>query len=169
MHKLRKLHGNEFRSLKSCNCIAFEKSKVMYFRLGHLLESSCRIGDVTSSHGNSMYLSVGPNRTLMRAIRFSKLFTWRPLNSGRRETTCQSWWLYASRRHFLQTRATLLSSRWWRNENTYSRHLSGRLSTVQDWKYKQYKKLTFKKSWILLLILFFIIFFFTKIVNTKDS
>lgn len=51
-------------SLKSCSCMAVEKSSSMWVRLGHLLLSSCSTVWVMSSMGSSMYRSDGPNRML---------------------------------------------------------------------------------------------------------
>lgn len=62
MQSIFKLQGKTFKSLKSCNCIAVEKSKVKYFKLGHLLANSCNTSAVINSIGNSMYCNEDENR-----------------------------------------------------------------------------------------------------------
>lgn len=56
--------GNACISEKSCNCIAVEKSKSIWVKLGHLFASSWRTVWVINSIGNSMYLNDDPKRTL---------------------------------------------------------------------------------------------------------
>lgn len=137
MHRFFKLHGNAFKSLKSCNCMALEKSSVINFKFGHLLASSWRTGGVTRSHGSSRYLSVDPNLTLISATRPSVLLMCSPEYSGRSETTCHKWLSYANILHFLLTLATQPSSLCFKKEKIFKRSLSGTLVIFRLWKKEQ--------------------------------
>lgn len=62
------LVGNAWSSLKSCSCMAVEKSRSMCVRFGHLLANSCSTVCVMSSMGSSMYRNEAPNLTLYARI-----------------------------------------------------------------------------------------------------
>jgi len=57
MVRLRRLHGKEFMSLKSCSCIAFEKSRVRYFRFWHLPTQTLRLKGMSDERQNRPILS----------------------------------------------------------------------------------------------------------------
>ena len=60
MQSVSSLVGNDDKSLKSCNCIAVEKSSRRYVKLIHLFDNSCKTVCVISSMGSSIYCSVEP-------------------------------------------------------------------------------------------------------------
>ncbi len=122
-----KLHGKLFKSLKSWSCIAAAKSIVIYFRLVHLLASSCRILDVINSMGSSMYSSVGLKRWPSRQVKYSKFLTWMAsLNSGLSLIVFHSFGFWARLRQLRQTSAQVFFSWWLRNEKMQSMSFSGR-------------------------------------------
>ncbi|CAF4586046.1 unnamed protein product [Rotaria sp. Silwood2] len=54
IHKRLRLHGNSFNSLKSCNCIADEKSNVKYSKFGQRIANSRKTSTVINSIGKSI-------------------------------------------------------------------------------------------------------------------
>ncbi|CAF4767362.1 unnamed protein product, partial [Rotaria magnacalcarata] len=49
IHSRLRLQGNSLKSLKSCNCIADEKSSVKYCKFGQRIANSRRTSTVISS------------------------------------------------------------------------------------------------------------------------
>ena len=104
MHKRFKLHGNSCRSLKSCNCIAEEKSKVKYSKLGQCDANSLRTSIVINSTGKSIQSNDETTIEFQVNVKMqSKRRTWIApicplLQSGRRKSRRHNCWWCEMRR-----------------------------------------------------------------------
>ena len=121
-----RLHGNAFKSLKSCSCMAALKSSVKCFRFVHLLANSCSNWAVISSMGSSMY-----SRWVLKRCdnKYMKWSMWRMCNASRYSVRSlserHSFGFWAKLRQILHTRAQCSISFGLKKENMWSRIFSG--------------------------------------------
>ena len=151
IHIVRNFVGNECKSLKSCNCIAVEKSNSILDRLIHLFANSWRTVWVINSIGNSMYRKDGPKRIEINVNNVSKLVTCNPETSGRSETWVHNRESQAIIRHLRQTLATRPISRCGKYVNIFKTILSGNRSNDFErktiwWIHRFYSKIIVYRS-----------------------